>query len=285
MLSIETISPGFDSLHPGVQRWIWQQGWTDLRDLQQQAIAPILERRDIIIAAATASGKTEAAFLPIASALAARADGQGLAIYISPLKALINDQYRRLTPLFEALNFGVWPWHADVGSGVKERFRGDGTGALLITPESIEAMFVRSGYSIPHLFRHAQYIVVDELHSFLGSERGKQLQSLMCRLELAAGRRIPRIGLSATLGDMTLAADYLRPHRANTVQVIQSEVRGNALKLLIRGYEGGADPGGPADHADGRVKVDSVQEQIAEDLFTPYCEPAAISLSQILALM
>jgi ATP-dependent Lhr-like helicase len=159
MVSIETISPGFELLHPGVQRWIWEQGWTELRDLQQKAIHPILERKDAIIAAATASGKTEAAFLPIASVLAARADGQGLAIYISPLKALINDQYRRLTPLFEALNFAVWPWHGDVGAGVKERFRGDGTGVLLITPESVEAMFV--GYSVSHLFRHARYIIVD----------------------------------------------------------------------------------------------------------------------------
>lgn len=59
-------SSGFQRLHERVRQWIWDQGWTELRDVQEQAIGPILDGgRDIIIAAATAGGKTEAAFLPI----------------------------------------------------------------------------------------------------------------------------------------------------------------------------------------------------------------------------
>ena len=61
-----TSSKAFKQLHPSVQRWIYDQGWTELRDAQERAIAPILEgSTDLIIAAATAGGKTEAAFLPI----------------------------------------------------------------------------------------------------------------------------------------------------------------------------------------------------------------------------
>ena len=52
-----------------MQRWIWDQGWSELRDIQEMAVAPILAREDVIISAATASGKTEAAFLPILTAV------------------------------------------------------------------------------------------------------------------------------------------------------------------------------------------------------------------------
>jgi Lhr-like helicase len=57
-------------LHEEVQRWIWSQGWDKLRPIQEQAIAPILSgNTDLIISAATAGGKTEAAFLPMFSGL------------------------------------------------------------------------------------------------------------------------------------------------------------------------------------------------------------------------
>lgn len=87
----------FDRLHPTVQQWIWQQGWQGLRDVQEQAIAPVLEATsDLIIAAATAEGKTEAAFLPIFSKLLETGFENGFAVLaISPLKALINDQHDR----------------------------------------------------------------------------------------------------------------------------------------------------------------------------------------------
>lgn len=63
-----TSSVAFARLEPKVKRWIWKQGWTALRDVQERAIATILDKdADVIISAATAGGKTEAAFLPIVS--------------------------------------------------------------------------------------------------------------------------------------------------------------------------------------------------------------------------
>ena len=95
-------SRAFERLHPKVQRWVWEQNWTELREAQEAAVDPIVEgNRDVIITSTTASGKTEAAFFPIGSRLANEASGQGLALYISPLKALINDQFLRLEPFFE----------------------------------------------------------------------------------------------------------------------------------------------------------------------------------------
>ena len=130
-------------------------------------------------------------------------------IYIAPLKALINDQHRRLGPLFECINAAVTPWHGDIASSVKRRFVKLPKGALLITPESLEALFVTRGTEVPRLVEALRYIVVDELHAFIGTERGRQLQSLMHRLNVAAKRRVPRVALSATLGDLDLASEFL----------------------------------------------------------------------------
>ncbi len=83
-----------------IRRWIWEQRWTELRDLQELAIQPILSARgDVILSAATASGKTEAAFFPICTHILAQPAPAVRVLAVSPLKALINDQYRRLGDL------------------------------------------------------------------------------------------------------------------------------------------------------------------------------------------
>ncbi|HEX5497010.1 MAG TPA: DEAD/DEAH box helicase [Mycobacteriales bacterium] len=231
-------STAFDLLHPDVQRWIWQHRWTELRDAQERAVEPVLAGRDVLIAAATASGKTEAAFLPVCSALASDPEPvPGVrAVYLSPLKALINDQYGRLDELCEHLDIRVHRWHGDVPGSGKARVLAAPSGLLLITPESLEAMFVLRGPRIARLFEGLRYVVVDEMHSFIGTERGAQTQSLLHRLELALRRRVPRIGLSATLGDMAGAAGWLRPGRAERVTVIVAADDSTEVRLQIRGY-------------------------------------------------
>ena len=230
-------SSGFHQLHPGVQQWIWQQKWPALRDIQERAILPILAGdRDVLISAATAGGKTEAAFLPIFSRLMEE-PGMGIGtLCISPLKALINDQFRRLSEIGEQLEIKVTPWHGDIDAGRKRRLLKQPSGVLLITPESLEALFVRHGSEIAVFFQGLNYLVVDELHAFIGSERGKQLQSLMHRVEQAIRRRVPRIGLSATLGDMELAAEFLRTGKAAQVEQIESEDEGQEIQIQVKGY-------------------------------------------------
>lgn len=230
-------SSAFELLDPRVQRWVWKSGWKELRGIQEEAIPAILAKDpDLIIASATASGKTEAAFLPIASSLAAGpAAGLGV-LYISPLKALINDQFRRVETLFDELKLPVHRWHGDVAGSRKQAVLRDPSGALLITPESLEALFIRRGSEVPALVSTVQFVVVDELHAFMGTERGRQLQSLLHRVELAARRRIPRLGLSATLGDMGLACEFLRPRRGREVRQIISTASGQEVRLQVRGY-------------------------------------------------
>lgn len=233
----------FDLLHPAIREWVWDQGWRTLRDIQVQAIAPILAgQTDVILSAATAGGKTEAAWLPIASALGFDSDNResrsGVkALYISPLKALINDQYLRLKDMFSTIDLPVYRRHGDVQGADREAIRTRPDGVLLVTPESLEALFATQGSRIATIFNGLRYIVIDELHSFIGAERGAQLQSLLHRVELAIRRTVPRIGLSATLADPDIAAGFLRPGRRKDVHTIGStDDDGSALQMILRGY-------------------------------------------------
>lgn len=230
-------STSFFQLDERIQRFIWAEGWESLRDAQEAAIPLILNAdRDVIVAAATAMGKTEAAFLPALTHML-QLNEPGLIVYISPLKALINDQFDRFNRLCEQLDIPVWPWHGDVSSSLKTRFLSKRNGILLITPESLEAMFCNRGTSVGAIFDRSTFLIVDELHAFIGSERGKQLQSLMHRVEQAVERKIPRIGLSATLGDMNLAAEYLRSGEGSSVAIVESRASNSELKILVKGYE------------------------------------------------
>jgi len=230
-------SSSFFLLNEKVQKWIWEQGWDELRDAQEKAIEPVLNSNtDIVISASTASGKTEAAFLPICSKLTELNINSTIALYISPLKALINDQFERLNFLCEQLNISVFKWHGDVSSNSKNKFLKKPSNILLITPESLEALFVLHGTAIKEIFGSLKYIVIDELHSFIGSERGRQLQSLIHRIETVIKMRIPRIGLSATIGNMNIAQKFLRPNSDYPCLHIASSNGSQELKMQLRGY-------------------------------------------------
>ena len=230
----------FDQLARPVQKWIRSRGWSELRDIQARSTNIILgSDKDLIVAASTAGGKTEAAFLPLISQVLGdeteARSGFDL-VYIGPLKALINDQTKRLEDICTDVDLPIIPWHGDISASIKSRAEKRPRGILLITPESLEALFIRKGASIPHLFGNAKAVVIDELHTFLDAERGVQLRSLLTRLELAISRPVRRIGLSATLGDINLARTYLRPDAPNDVETVIAEGGEAELLLQLRGY-------------------------------------------------
>ena len=231
----------FDRYHPKIRRWIRRQGWNSLRSVQKRA-APFLlgDPQDIVITAATAGGKTEAAFFPIATQVAedwAEEDlGAFSVLYVAPLKALINDQFGRLQEIFSSLHVPVFRWHGDVSSSRKKKARERG-GVLLITPESLEAQLICHGATLSDLLSPLRFIVVDELHAFIGTERGRQLQSLLYRVRLAAQSKVPRVGLSATLGDMSLASQFLRPGDSESVKKIVDSSETQEVHIQLRGYK------------------------------------------------
>jgi len=182
----------FSLLHAGIQAAVWKMGWKEFKPIQAQAIKAICETdKHLLICAPTAGGKTEAAFLPIISKLAANPQPSVQAIYVGPLKALINDQFRRLEELCTELEIPVHRWHGDVPTSRKKKLRDKPSGIVLITPESLESNFINYGVQVPRIYQHLSFVVIDELHSFFGNERGVHLQSLLSRLQNSVGRTSP----------------------------------------------------------------------------------------------
>jgi ATP-dependent Lhr-like helicase len=259
----------FELLDEKVQHWIYKQQWAELRQVQQRAIPPVLEcSSDLIVAAATAAGKTEAAFLPITTSLRRAPIESGIgALYVAPLKALINDQFQRLELLCETCEIELTSWHGDIAAEPKRKLREQPSGILLITPESLESIFVNYGSSVPSIFAALRYVVIDELHAFIGSERGRQLQSLLHRIECAGKSRAVRIGLSATLGEMAPAAEFLRPGHGPEVEVIESKDDARTLMVQLRGYVA-EPPMSESEPTPGEHPVDGDRLEIANHIYS-----------------
>ncbi|MDQ1162403.1 ATP-dependent Lhr-like helicase [Chryseobacterium sp. SORGH_AS 447] len=197
----------FGLLSEPIRKYIRDQRWESLRKIQEAAIPSILGTDlNYVIISRTASGKTEAAFLPILSKVNFREEGVKV-LYISPLIALINDQFLRVEKLCEHLDVKVTKWHGEASKAQKDHLVKNPQGVVLITPESLEAMFVNKPYHVRHLFASLDYVVIDEIHSFLGSDRGVQLKSLLSRLQEVNRSRFSIVGLSATVSDANLYAE------------------------------------------------------------------------------
>lgn len=266
MLTSVSEAGSYDRLHPEIRRWIREQGWTGLREIQDITIRTVLDTRDdVIVMAGTASGKTEAAFLPLLTQTA-EASRPGLKLlYISPLKALINDQFRRLELLCERLSLPLTKWHGDAPQGPKTRLLRAPAGVALITPESIEALLLRKPADAARLFSGVEAIVVDELHAFLQGPRGLHLASLLRRLDLIFVSRARRIGLSATLGDADAACRWVNSQRPRDVAVLKASTGGPSVRLQIRGYEEPPEKGGSDDLAEDGAQ--DALSRIADHIF------------------
>jgi ATP-dependent Lhr-like helicase len=198
----------FDLLSEPIRKFIRDKGWEQLRPIQNAAISKILNSdENFILASRTASGKTEAAFLPILSRVNFNDSGVQV-LYISPLIALINDQFYRVEELCKNLDVTVTKWHGEANKSLKDRLIKQPTGIVLITPESLEAMFVNKPFNIKQLFSNLKYVVIDEIHSFIGTDRGTQLKSIISRLQRVNPRPFNIVGLSATIGDYNEAKKF-----------------------------------------------------------------------------
>jgi ATP-dependent Lhr-like helicase len=212
-------------------------GWSALRPVQANSIEVLLgSDHDLIISARTASGKTEAAFLPILSQIYQSPSASVRAIYVGPLKALINDQFRRLEVLCQHTEIPVHRWHGDVAGDWKRRLIAQPSGVLLITPESLESVFVNHTSALKRLFHSLSFVVIDELHALHGTERGTHLRSLLHRLEPIAISPYRMVALSATLGNPTSSRRWLRNHEPDRVIVIDDRLAKKTVQFGILGY-------------------------------------------------
>lgn len=227
----------FDLLNPKVQSYIYKLKWESFRPIQDEAIEYLIKSNgNLVICAPTASGKTEAAFLPIVSSIVDDYGGSFRAIYISPLKALINDQFGRIDHLCKDIGIPVTKWHGDVNQGIKQKALSQPSGILLITPESLEATLLNKPNLARGAFSKLRFIVIDEIHSFVGSERGAQLRSLLARISDLAAVSPRVVALSATIGNPEEVAKWISAESPFKVIEDDDWSDSNGVEGLIRGF-------------------------------------------------
>lgn len=226
----------FYRLAPFVQEFIYKKRWESLRPAQIEACNICFHTpHHMLIAAGTASGKTEAAFFPALTELHERPSKSVGILYIGPLKALINDQFERLKDLLSEGNIPVWHWHGDVPQAEKTRLMKSPSGVLQITPESLEGLLMNRPNAIPALFYDLRYVIIDEVHAFMGADRGIQVLSELARIERMAGCKPRRVGLSATLSDYDAATAWLAAGTDQGVDVVSSP-GGRKLRLRVEHF-------------------------------------------------
>ncbi|WP_018750782.1 DEAD/DEAH box helicase [Paenibacillus sanguinis] len=226
----------FSRLAPFIQEYIYRKQWDTLREAQLESARVLFDTpHHLLIASGTASGKTEAAFFPALTELHDRPSSSVGILYIGPLKALINDQFERINELLREGEVPVWHWHGDVAQAEKTKLMQRPCGVLQITPESLEGLLMNRPNAIPALFQDLRYIMIDEVHAFMGADRGIQVISQLNRLERMASCTPRRIGLSATLSDYDTAARWLGAGTPQPVEVV-APAGGRRLKLSVEHF-------------------------------------------------
>ena len=200
----------FERFPDFIREYIYSHSWESLRAVQIAAAKTIFETdNNLLLTSSTASGKTEAAFFPILSLLHEDPPSSVGVLYVAPLKSLINDQFERMEELLDMTGVKVTHWHGDVAASHKRKLLEKPEGILQITPESLEAMLINRPNDIPRLFGDLRFVVIDEIHTLTGTDRGNQIICLLSRIAHLIGFHPRRIALSATIGDPSLAAEWL----------------------------------------------------------------------------
>lgn len=220
-----------------MQDFIYRNGWDELRPIQVAAGDAIFHTDDnLLLTASTASGKTEAAFFPILSLFDANPPKSVGCIYIGPLKALINDQFQRLTDLCSDGNIPIWHWHGDVSQSHKAKLMRHPSGILQLTPESLEAILLHKHMAVPRLFGDLRFVVIDEVHSLLRGDRGGQTLCLIERVSRLAGVNPRRIGLSATMGDPERTGAFLSLGTGRRTIIPRIQSKGSRWRLSLEHF-------------------------------------------------
>lgn len=221
-----------------IKEYIYRKQWQDLREVQVEACEAILDtENNVIISSGTASGKTEAALFPILTLLEQNPSTSISVLYISPLKALINDQFNRLDELLEESYIPVWAWHGDISGHKKTQVIKKNKGILQITPESLEALIMKKSGEASRLFSDLKFIIIDEIHAFVGTDRGIQLQCILSRIEDITNNEARRIGLSATLNDYESVINYLTPNNNKKTEVVGVTAHKKTISLCVNSFK------------------------------------------------
>lgn len=224
----------FARLHPRLQEAIVARlGWTSLRPVQQQAGEALLAGKNAVILAPTAGGKTEASIFPTLSMLLEHPTDSIGAIYIAPIKALLNNQAERLGLYTEMVGLDRQVWHGDTEQGEKKRFIREPKELLMTTPESLEVMLISPRVPAQELFADLRIIIIDEVHAMAGTDRGAHLMSVLERIAKLSRHDIQRVGLSATVGNPKAIGQWLQGSSQRQREVVDPPKKQAKRQLLI----------------------------------------------------
>lgn len=227
----------FSRFSPFIRDYIYQSGWDELRRVQIDAAEKIFFSDDnLLISSETASGKTEAALFPILTLMEDESPEQFQVLYISPLKALINDQYSRMETLLKESNLPVYRWHGDVAQSQKAAYLKNPRGLLQITPESLESLICRRNYDISRIFSNLKFVIIDEVHWLMGTDRGNQILCQLQRIARLISYTPRRIALSATIGGSESAAAWLGGGSGRETSVIHIPAKDLSWKLGLEHF-------------------------------------------------
>jgi len=202
---------GFERLHPHLQHGIVHDlGWRELRPVQDLTIDAVLDGHNAVVLAPTAGGKTEASIFPVLSRVLTESIDPVAALYVCPIRALLNNQEERIQGYARMVGLDAFKWHGDVPDSTRRRFRRSPAHILMTTPESLEVMLISAKTDAEALFRSLSMVIVDEVHAFAGDDRGAHLTAVLERLTRFCNRDVQRIGLSATVGNPHVIGQWLQ---------------------------------------------------------------------------
>ncbi|MCS7124743.1 MAG: DEAD/DEAH box helicase [Candidatus Bathyarchaeota archaeon] len=222
----------FDLLVKPVRRLIEQRGFSKPTEPQEKTIPLILEGKNVLLISPTATGKTEAAFLPVLSMLLKEPQPPGIKVlYITPLRALNRDMLERLEWWCNNLDIKLAVRHGDTETRERARQARSPPDILITTPETLQAILV--GWVMRQHLQHVRWVIIDEVHEMADSKRGSQLALSLERLRAIIGRDFQVIGLSATIGSPEKVAQFLVGN-GRPVDIVRVPVaRKMRLKILF----------------------------------------------------
>ncbi len=224
----------FARFDPRLQNAIVQRlGWTSLRPVQEEAAHALLDGCNAVVLAPTAGGKTEAAMFPTLSQLCTTPPESVAALYIAPIKALLNNQAERLGTYTEMVGLRRFVWHGDVDTHARAGFLKEPGDLLMTTPESLEVMLVSRKVDAAVLFSDLRIVVIDEVHAIAGTDRGAHLLSVIERLATLSRHDVQRVGLSATVGNPTAILAWLQGTSDREARVVDPPKVPSRRQLLV----------------------------------------------------
>jgi ATP-dependent Lhr-like helicase len=203
-----TSENAFEMLVKPVRKLIEQKGFIKPTEPQEKTIPKILEGKNVLLISPTATGKTEAAFLPVLSMLLKEPQAPGIKVlYITPLRALNRDMLERLQWWCNSLDIKLAVRHGDTETKERMRQSRSPPDILITTPETLQAIL--SGWVLRQHLQALKWVIIDEVHELADSKRGSQLSLALERIRNLIGKNFQMIGLSATIGSPEKVAQFL----------------------------------------------------------------------------